>query len=479
MMRNDGAPILVDSLDRPNPQPNAGQPHPLTPIGRRDERSHRRLPAQAWVIVTVAVVLVLGFVLWGIYSAIQSLLLEYPWVSGAMGLLLILVACVSLLALAYTLITRLYFWTQQSRIIRSRFDVPIDSMQVLNRDPTVLEAAHIAYETAKISAMEHPLITTMTHPSQPQPKTDAPALLLTSGIDLTPDSEWLPWLLDAPHGLIAGSTGSGKTTFARIAVRQALEGGASGLVIDPKGKEWYGLPVVGSGRQFVPILSALDGVRQELETRYLAHGNGERGFTPLIIVVDEVPDIMDSCRNERGTVADPRWSLFARSLGSLAREVQIRVWLLTQSPNVEEIGMSGGMRANYTRLALREKIPLLLNEDVDPSRREALRKLYSGQKHPAAIIRHGQVHLLDTSRVVELASQPYRGTGWMPAPICQQARPSVSVDDLLIRAVRAGKTREQTRVTFQGNGLGFRDEQWTQAREIVRSERMGQFDTDQ
>lgn len=472
-MRDPG-PILIDSLDKPNAAPQGpGQPHPLTPIARRDERSTRRLPAQAWIILTIATLIVLAFVLWGVYSAIQALLWEYPWASAVMGLLLLLVACVAILALAYTLVMRLYLWVQGSRIIRSRLDVPIDSMMVLNRDPIALESAHLAYETAKIPSMINPLITTWTSPQTPQPKTEAP-LLLTSGPSLVPDREWLGWLNEAPHGLIAGSTNSGKTTIARIALRQALEGGAAGFVIDPKGKDWYGLPVVGSGRQFAPILSALDGVREEMQQRFLAYGQGERVFTPLVIVVDEVPDIMDACKNARGTISDPRWSLFARSLGSLAREVQIRVWLLTQSPNVEDIGINGGMRANYTRLALREKIPLLLNEDVDPARREALRKLYSGQQHPAAMIRNGQAHLLDTSRVVDLSSQPYRGMGWLPPVDCQQpTKPSISIDELLVRAVRQGKTREATRATFQAKGLGFKDEQWTEARRFVLRERLG------
>jgi hypothetical protein len=456
-MRDPG-PILIDSLDKPNASPQGpGQPHPHTPISRRDE-PRTRLPAQAWLIITAAALLPVLLLLWAAYSAVQALLFDLPWIGSAFGLLLLVVAATSLLALGYSLVMWLFYRTQRSRIIRSRFDVPIDSMMVLNADPIAAEAAHLAYETAKIAAMEHPLITTWTSPQQSQPKVEAPALLAAPAIGLTPDSEWLPWLSEAPHILIAGSTNSGKTTMARIALRDALERGANGLVIDPKGKDWYGLPVVGSGRQFASILSALDSVRQELDTRYQAYGSGERAFTPLIVVVDEVPDIMDSCRNEKGTVSDPRWSLFARSLGSLAREVQIRVVLMTQSPNVEEIGMSGGMRANYTRLALREKIPLLLNEDVDPSRREVLRKLYSGQKHPAAIIRHGQVHLLDTSRVVELSNLPYQGQGWYPpSQPCQPPTKESATRKALANLKARGFSRDYAREVA---GLQFTNDVW-------------------
>ena len=214
-MRDPG-PILIDSLDKPNAAPQGpGQPHPLTPIARRDERSHRRMPAQAWIILTVAALALLAFVLWGIYSAVQALLWEYPWVAGAMGLLLILVACVALLALAYTLVMRLYIWTQQGRIIRSRLDVPIDSMMVLNRDPIHLEAAHLAYETNKIPSMINPLITTWTSPQTPQAKVEAP-LLLPAPIDVGPIAPdiWLGWLNLVPHVMLAAETGGGKTTTA-------------------------------------------------------------------------------------------------------------------------------------------------------------------------------------------------------------------------------------------------------------------------
>ena len=90
------------------------------------------------------------------------------------------------------------------------------------------------------------------------------------------------------------------------------------------------------------------------------------------------------------------------------------------------------------------------------------------------MIRNGQAHLLDTSRVVDLSSQPYRGMGWLPPVDCQQpTKPSISIDELLVRAVRQGKTREATRATFQAKGLGFKDEQWTEARRFVLRERLG------
>lgn len=448
--------LIHDNADKV-PPPAPGR-HPLTPISGADfeRRSGGRIPAQAWLIISVAALAPVGLLLWGVYSAVQSLLLDAPWLGSVIGALLLVAALLTALGLITTLSARAWLGVQQARVVRTRHGVPVDVVAQMRLDPLLLEAQAVQLELARAPYLQHPNLSTLS--SSGGAKAEAPAQLAAPTIDLVPDSEWLPWLGDAPHGMIAGSTGSGKSTFARLALRQALEVGARGCIVDPKGKDWYGLPVVGAGRQFEPILQALDGVRAELEARYLAYGGGVRDFDPIVVLVDEVPDIMDSCRNERGSVSDARWSQFARSLGSLAREVQIRVVLLTQSPNVEDIGMNSGMRSNYTRIALREKIPLLINEDVDPARREQLRRLYSGQKHPAAIYRDGQVHLLDTRRVVELAAQPVQGArGWQPTLVLRN-----DADAITRKAIRAAIVRGMRRDEVRAAGLRFDNGLWSE-----------------
>jgi len=237
------------------------------------------------------------------------------------------------------------------------------------------------------------------------------------GLALAPDDTWLPWLLEVPHTMIAGSTGTGKTTLARIAVAERLRAGYAGIVVDPKGKEWFGLPVVGGGRKFPEILGTLDDVRAEMGRRFEAYGNGERSFSPLVIVVDEVPDIMDACLDDRRRLVDGRWSRFVRQLGSLAREVQISVILLTQSPLVEDIGMNSAMRKNFSRIALGDEAPILIREERDPKRRAELQNLLRGQGYPAAMYRRGEVHLLDTVNVPSLAARGVSNAqAWQPTP---------------------------------------------------------------
>lgn len=448
--------FIHDSADKV-PMPATGR-HPLAPISGADfERPQRRTPWQLWAILLVVLLLPLAWLLWRLNTALDVFFQRYDWAGDVLLWLTLIGVVLLLLGGVVGLLGRVWLGMQHARIVRSRHGVPMDIVAQMRLDPYDLETQAIGLELARAQYSQYPNLSTLSNPGGS--KASEALALPAQALTLIPDSEWLPWLNDAPHGLIAGSTGSGKTTLAQIALRTALDAGARGFIIDPKGKDWYGLPVIGAGRDFEAILQALDGVRNELDRRYQAYGAGERVFEPLIIVVDEVPDILQACQPLQGRKADPRWALFARSLGSLAREVKIRVWLLTQSPNVEDIGINGGMRSNYSRFALREKIPLLLNEDVDAARREQLRKLYSGQSYPVATIRHGQAHLLDVHRVPDLAQMtPRQALGWMPrlvAPLTADHVLRAKVRNAIVR----GKTREQARAE---DGLSFDNNVWSE-----------------
>ena len=281
-------------------------------------------------------------------------------------------------------------------------------------------------------------VTNTTVPDMPQldaPFEEAEIVPEATPIGLVPDSEWRSWLTEMPHTMIAGGTGTGKTTLARIELYERLSQGFSGIVLDPKGKDWFSLPVIGGGRKFDEILAMLDSIHGEMAARFEAYGKGERQFDPVKVLVDEVPDIMDACLDMRRRLVDGRWSRFSRQLGSLAREIGISVTLMTQSPLVEDIGMNSAMRKNFTRVALGDEAPILIRMERDNKRRAQLQELMRGQRYPAAIYRQGMVHLLDTSNVLALSQrQIARPIGWHGA-VVQPSKPVVSAAAQAVSAV--------------------------------------------
>ncbi len=311
--------------------------------------------------------------------------------------------------------------TARANITRDRYSNPVSVAAVHGQSFEESAKYFLAAQQAEIAMAPFKMLPAgldvYTQSAAPAEKPSAPALAITDGPALVSDVEWLTWLAEQPHTMIAGGTGTGKTTLARVSMAERLTIGYAGIVVDPKGKEWFGLPVIGGGRKFAEILATLDSIKVEMDDRFEAYGAGERSFQPIAVLVDEVPDIMDACLDDRRRLVDGRWSRFARQLGSLAREIGISVQLMTQSPLVEDIGMNSAMRKNFSRIALGDEAPLLIREERDPKRRAALQDLLRGQQYPAAMMRRGQVHLLDTSNVVNLAARKIvQPLGWTPAP---------------------------------------------------------------
>jgi hypothetical protein len=346
----------------------------------------------------------------------------------ATGLFWGYIACGVLLALSsaavllWGRVARIRAETARANITRDRYSNPVSVSQV-HKQPLEISAGYFrAAQDAEIAMAPYKMLPagldvyTATAPTATAPAQiaavdkDAPALVV--------DTEWLTWLAEQPHTMIAGGTGTGKTTLARVSMSERLALGYAGIVVDPKGKEWFGLPVIGGGRKFAEMLTTLDSIRAEMSDRFEAYGAGERSFQPIAVLVDEVPDIMDACLDDRRRLVDGRWSRFARQLGSLAREIGISVQLMTQSPLVEDIGMNSAMRKNFSRIALGDEAPLLIREERDPKRRAALQDLLRGLQYPAAMMRRGQVHLLDTTNVPSLAARTIlQPLCWTPGPI--------------------------------------------------------------
>lgn len=451
----------------------------------RPERARVVLPWQALALLLGAGLAVLAFGWWRYDSYCAAYDNPCWWHAPAltsMGVLSLMAA------LAGWLYTRLQIWQAQADaerneartlpFVRTRYGDP-EHVSV-HEGAQALELAVSRYlaatqlEQAIAPHKRYSGIETLNEGAHTEVKTDlgAPPLLAapaeTSG--LIPPDTFLPWLMELHHAMIAGGTGTGKTTFARIVLGERLRQGYSGLVIDPKGKDWYGLPVVGGGRKFGEILSALDSVRQEMDRRFDAYGNGVRDFEPLVVLVDEVPDIMEACRDDRRRVVDGRWMRFVKQLGSLAREVQISVVLLTQSPLVEDVGMNSAMRKNFTRVALGDEAPALIADDTDAKHRQELRELLKGQAYPAALYRRGAVHLLDTASVPTLADRPVRDAqGWQPRALVVPAAPDLATHAQRVLQATQGNRAHAAAVLLSRRGTRVQGRwEWT-VKEVARA----------
>ncbi len=170
-------------------------------------------------------------------------------------------------------------------------------------------------------------------------------------------------LARAPHLLIAGATGSGKSVCLNTIIMSLLyRFGPDDLrlvLVDPKVVEFASyqelphllMPVLHSARQTV---GALKWIVQEMERRYrlladhgvrhLADFNaaaGQPGQPPplpyIVVVIDELADIMMTAREDVET-------LLAR-ITQLSRAVGIHTVVATQRPSVNVI--TGIIKANY------------------------------------------------------------------------------------------------------------------------------------
>lgn len=167
-------------------------------------------------------------------------------------------------------------------------------------------------------------------------------------------------LVSAPHILIAGTTGSGKSVLLNSMICSILArntpGGLQMVMIDPKQVEMTAYerlphlarPIITSVNDAV---SALDGICSEMDRRYTALRNNdvrqlsERPslFPRLAVVIDELADLM--------IVGKKRVEASIVRIAQLGRAAGIHLIIATQRPSVAVV--TGLIKANIpTKIAL-------------------------------------------------------------------------------------------------------------------------------
>jgi hypothetical protein len=335
-------------------------------------------------------------------------------------------------------------------------------------------------------------------PALPEPLSVAPVAADT----------WLDWLNRVPHIMLAAETGGGKTTTALHLIAPRLANGETVYIIDPNASGWGGLPSVGGGEDWRAVGAAMEAVialyteRQQERARALVATQRELphdAFGRLTVIVDEAY----MAKQALDTGKESIWRRFVPILGSGARKVGISVVLLTQTVNVEDIGLSAPLRENYTRLALDSAAArkLIMAEEPDRARKAALLGALAGLKFPAVTERDGQCVLLDRSGFDRTPNVGrYAGQVWVPEVFTGSAgRPSVCGQPgdvsglpsalepnrrtdgadwdaeqykttMVLSLKRAGRNREQIRQELRDVGMGLDNDEY---RAILASAGLG------
>lgn len=166
----------------------------------------------------------------------------------------------------------------------------------------------------------------------PVPRSTSPQLALPASTDeetaVTPVV--LPPLAQG-HVLIAGETGSGKST-AMLAVLQRRQ---QVVVLDPHNTpgSWGGAQVIGGGRDFESIGRYMQQMSRLLSQRYDQRARGENQFESLTVATDEMPAIVAAL----GRRVDEVWREWLRE----GRKVGLFFVVSTQSTRVKTLGIRG------------------------------------------------------------------------------------------------------------------------------------------
>lgn len=469
----DSGILIHDNADKVPPA--APGKHPLTPVSGADfHRPGLRLPAQAWLILTVACLLPLLLALWGLYGVIERMTLLYPWLMDVLGFALFAAFLGVIVGTPIAAAFRIWIGTMHARVVRTAHGAMADVVTVMGVTQQAAEGQQAALiETMAVhNQFATPNLSTLSAPGGKAEKAaDVPALPAPQE-GLTPFDTWRVWADEAPHLILAAETKGGKTTTAKAILGPRIDAGEHVFIIDPHSDDWFGLPNVGGGENWVEVGQAMRSITTEYQhrmqerDRYLretGHAMPVEAWTRLTVLLDEgnITRLRFDMKERRET---NRWQEFVEVLGSGARKVRIGVILLCQSANVEDLGMSGSMRRNFFRIGLDHAVArLMLKDEPNPERRKMLYAQLEGQQFPAVCEYRGQFYALDRTGVDRVpaprAPQSALWLGWSSAP--REVKPSPR--ELVLKALRAAREKGLTRDEARGLGLHFDNNDWSEA----------------
>jgi DNA segregation ATPase FtsK/SpoIIIE, S-DNA-T family len=159
---------------------------------------------------------------------------------------------------------------------------------------------------------------------------------------------WLD-IASAPHVLIAGTTGSGKSTIIHSIIANLLMKGDVGIYLfDPKEIElaaYIDCDRVLLSTEYKDITMLFEMALTEMNRRYAEIKDGKLEHPYLVLIVDEFADILSQD-------VDRRFYNALQLLAQKSRAANIHIILATQRPSVNVL--DGSIKANFpTRIACR------------------------------------------------------------------------------------------------------------------------------
>lgn len=422
------------------------------------------------------------------YQTCETLNTFEPLVFGA-------VFVCSLTLITVSISTRIIAYIRQQKAISNRTNLVLDRFgdqqpaDLFNRITTaqVLEFLTQRYELANNLQRDiapyqiYKGVNSLSNSNSNAHQTALPELIdVEETLKPIPSTEWLDWVNTRPHVLLAGATGKGKTVTAKPIIAPRIDAGEQICIIDPHADHWFGLDVIGGGENWIEIKAAIQQITAEYTNRQLARETYRRIngrampaqlFKRLTIVMDEGYLIsLHMNTAPRGQIST--WDQFAEIFSSGARKINISLMLLTQTANCEDLGISGPLRENFTRIAVDNRaIKLMIKQDEsDAQRRQQLYDALIGMAFPATTVVDTSVMLLDRTGLDRIpdptvisANQwtfvraSYNGSNSTNGTPRTHAR--TTLDEL--RALRlSGVTREEARRDY---GIVFTDSDWTLA----------------
>lgn len=190
-----------------------------------------------------------------------------------------------------------------------------------------------------------------------------PALAARQQAKVAERPRWVQALNDepdrAPHALIVGPTGAGKTTLACAALGDRPD---RAVVLSPKvnAGNWKGAEVVSldDDGSYQPIQMAFKDLEQEKRDRIVTlRKRGADALTPMTVVLDETPELVRFV---------PQAGDFLASMSSIGRELKMRMVVISTSSRVKDLGIEGRGAAleNFVRVDIDRDRRATINDGI-------------------------------------------------------------------------------------------------------------------